>query len=647
MSMKACNDGLRICTLLAVAWMQVFPAFAADQWTPVPTAHTTDAQQSSRDAEQRLAQLISIEYKDADLSNVLRSLSWTYKLNIVTGPDIKGKVNINLQDISVEKALQAILTINGLVYSRRDDVIYVSAGDTETVGVKTEVIKLKYLTATQAQNMSKKVLSSKGDIKINETANNLIITDYPASIDKIRELLQQVDVAPKQVLIEAKIVDIVSNDLKSLGVTWTADYTPTQGGLFNRRTRFAEELKTTTTLGTTSSSLTGGQLVVNTLKLKGLTVGATIDALVRDGRANLLASPSIAVINGQEARIVIGEKFPIKERTQTTTGTTETTKFVDIGTTLKVNPQINDDGYITLSIHPEVSSAQSSLVGDAPRITTREADTTVRVKEGETLVIGGLIQQKDDSSRDRMPVLGYIPVLGYLFSRSASDKEQRELAVFITPRILFSREEQIALGHKKEETVPSTVLLDQTGPLTVVERIFEKGVALEGGWGLESKYKKEIFSKSQALNHYEVIYKEFPESQRAPEALYRAGKIYWEYYRNADKAKGLLSSIFSDYADSSFVEKAQKLYEKIEKASPKPKEKPKEKPEESKKEAPESSMTLAELAEKQGFTELKDLGLTAAPAEPAKTAEADASTDPAKSSKPSYTKDWDDLAKTW
>ncbi|MBI2095357.1 MAG: secretin and TonB N-terminal domain-containing protein [Candidatus Omnitrophica bacterium] len=527
-------------------------ALAIDQFPPT-------------EVEDRLKQTISLEYKDADLASVLRSLAWTYKINIVTGPDIKGKVSINLQDISVEKALQAILTINGLVYSKRDGVIYISSGDTQIVEIKTEVIQLKYLTATQAQNLSRKLLSSKGDMKINEVANNIIITDYQANIDKIRELLQQVDLAPKQVLIEAKIVDITSNDLRAMGVTWNFDYKPVGDtkSLFTRKTHYQEELKNTITMGEESSSLSGGQIVLNTLTLKGLTIGATIDALVRDGRANLLASPSIAVINGQEARIVIGERYPYKEKTQTTSGTTETTKFLDIGTTLKVNPQINDDGYITMSIHPEVSAFSASL--DAgPRITTREADTTVRVKEGETLVIGGLIKQTNEGSRDKVPILGDIPILGILFSRSEGKKEQTELAVFITPRVLFSREEKMKLGRKKADLDDSDLLTDQTSPLTVVERIYEKAVNLDRGVGLESIRKQEIFRKAQALSHYEIIYKQFPESKRAPEAKYLAALILKDYYKDYRKARLVLLGIIQDYPKSEFSAKAKKTYEEIE-----------------------------------------------------------------------------------
>lgn len=513
--------------------------------------------------EDRMQQIITVEYKDADLGSVLRSLALTYRLNLLTGPDVKGKVTINLQEITVEKALQAILKANGLVYSVQDGVIYVTGGDPSLVDVQTEVIQLKYLTATQAQNMTRKLLSAKGDMKINETSNNMILTDYSENILKIKNLVAQVDTAPKQVLIEAKILDITSSDLRALGITYNFDYAPAGDikGLFDRGTRFQEELDASVSLDEQSTSITGGQITLNALTLKGVTLEATLDALIRDGKAHLLASPSIAVINGQEARIVIGERFPYKERTQTTSGTTETTKFVDIGTSLKVNPQINDDGYITLSLHPEVSSLVTAL--DAgPRVATREADTTVRIKEGETLVIGGLIRQQDNRSVDKIPILGDIPILGYLFRRSEQDVQQTELAVFITPRILFSREEREKLGRKKAQD-QSIMLIDTDAELNIVEKLFSQAVSLENGAGIESVRKNADFRMTQALVQYELIYKQFPDSQRAAEAKYRIGMAEWKYFRDHKKAKNTFSALLSDYPKSRWSDQATAAYERI------------------------------------------------------------------------------------
>lgn len=571
--MRSLWIGLLGCILFLSHAVPAWPESPAGEWKSVVTGGSAEAAKASiDDLENQLKQIINLEYKDADLSSVLRSLAWTYKLNIVTSSDVKGKVSINLQNITVENALQAILTINGLIYSKRDGLIYISSGDTSVVEIKTEVLALKYLTATQGQNLTKKILSPKGDIKINESANTMIVTDYSANIEKIKDLISKVDTAPKQVLIEAKIVDIGSTDLRALGIKYSADYKPSKGGLFDRSTAFPEEFNSALNMASTSTSLTGGQYAITALTLKGISITATLDALVKDGKAHLLASPSIATLNGQEARIVIGERFPFKERTQTTSGTTETTKFVDIGTTLKVNPQINDDGYITLSIHPEVSSLLASL--DAgPRITTREADTTVRIKEGETLVIGGLIKQSDNTSRDKIPILGDLPLIGFAFSRSQVDREQTELAVFITPRILFSREEQAKLGKSKEDLAESVLLVDQTATLTVVERIYEKAQSLDQGVGIESIRKDEQFRKAQALSHYEVIYKEFPESKRAPEAKYLAAMIYLNYDKNPKKAKNLLTQLISDYPKSVFAEKAKGVYRDIERGEKSQKEK--------------------------------------------------------------------------
>ncbi|MCF7888246.1 MAG: tetratricopeptide repeat protein [Candidatus Omnitrophica bacterium] len=511
--------------------------------------------------EEKLNQRIDLDYKDADLSNVLRSLSWTYDLNIITVADVEGKVTITLGNVKVGKALEAVLTVNGLTYAVKDQIIYVSEGDKGKINLVSKVITLNYIKATEAKSILYKVLSEKGNIETDESANTLIITDLAANVKKIKDLLKEIDVAPKQVLIEAKIVDITSNDLAAFGVKWNVDYAPGHG-IFGRSTGFGEELDATVDMGEQSSGLTGGQFKINTLGLKGVTATATIDALVKDGRANLLASPSIAILNNQEARIVIGERYPYKERTQTSTGTTETTKFVDIGVTLKVTPQINEDGYITMRIHPEVSSLAAAL--DAgPRITTREADTSVRIKEGRTLIIAGLIKQKDHGSREKIPFLGDLPLIGALFSRSEHDREQKELAVFITPKIIRSEEEKAILAKKKIEREEAYVNIDRTGKLALVETLYQKAKKLEEGKGLESRRKSKEYQQRQAISIYRNIYLQHPDALRASEAMYRAGLIYYEKINDKEKAEDILGRLISKYPDSEYAKEAKSIYRKL------------------------------------------------------------------------------------
>ncbi|MFH1318151.1 MAG: secretin N-terminal domain-containing protein, partial [Candidatus Omnitrophota bacterium] len=287
-----------VVTVVFMCGGQVF-AQEEQQWEEVLSSGKSDKELF----DDKLAVKINLDYKDIDITTVLRSLSWTYKLNIVTSPDVKGKVTISLKDVTVDKALGAILSINGLVYSIREGIIYVSLGDQEVIDLTSEVLFLKYVRASAAQGMLREVVSSKGDLKVDDVANSLIMTDYPANIIRVKELLSKIDAQPKQVLIEAKIIDITTTDLHNIGITWSVDY---------------NEGQNTITMDGQSGTLSGGQLTVDAYTIKDVSINATIDALIRDGKASLLAAPSIAVINGQEARIVIGERFPYKERTQTT-----------------------------------------------------------------------------------------------------------------------------------------------------------------------------------------------------------------------------------------------------------------------------------------------------------------------------------------
>ncbi len=525
---------------------------------------------SAEDTSTQESGKVSLDYRDVDLSNVLRALSYTYHLNLVTSSDVKGKVTINLKDVTVDEALEAILTSNGLSYIRKGSVIYINSSSQDTVSMMSQPVRLKYLKAVDAQNLVRKSLSTKGDIKVDEVSNTLVLTDFPANIERVKLLLGGIDVAPQQVLIEAKIVDITSKDLRNMGVTWSADWKPIGDtrGIFHRGTRFQEEGKVTQTLAGTSSTLSGGQFKVDTLTFKGLTVTATLDALVQDQKAHLLASPSIAVLNNQEARIVIGEKVPFKERTQTTTGTTETTKFIDVGTTLRVTPSINADGYITMRVHPEVSSV-SALLDAGPRITTREADTTVRIKEMETIVIAGLIKQEDNRTKSGIPFLGRLPVLGLLFGSRSGDKTQTELAVFITPRIIRSRQEMEILTNSQNAQEQAAATVPTTGSLGIILSLFEKADRLERGVELESRRKPEWFRREQAANLYEHIAEEFPDYPQAPESLYRAARLRMTA-RDFQRASRDLQQLMQKYPSDSIIPKATSLRSQVDRQLERP-----------------------------------------------------------------------------
>ena len=535
---------------------------------PQVSQTTASGQTSNEPTNQRVnesTELVTLDYKDAELSSVLRALSYSYGLNLVATKDIKGKVTVALRDITVDEALNAVLKVNGYTFTRKGNLIYITSGPgLEGIDVVTVAIPLKYLTASETSELLQKAISSKGDIRINEATNSLVITDFPASVEKVKTVLKDIDVAPVQVLIEAKLVDITEKDYQNFGVTYTLDYKPAGDikGLFDRKTGYQEELAGSQTMAGPSSTLSGGQLKITTLTFKGLSGTVTLDALIQDQKAHLLASPSIATLSGKEARIIIGERYPYKEKTQTTTGTTETTKFVDIGTTLRVTPQVSPDGYITMYVHPEVSSLTSSL--DAgPRIATREADATIRVRDGETIIIGGLIKRQDDRVKGRIPIIGHIPILGWFFTKASSDLTSTELVVFITPRIIRTPEEMKTIEATRQKEV--VVNIEGTGERVVVNQAWEEARDLEMDEGLISRRKDKEMRMSEALDRYKQIAQQFPVNEKADDALFRAGLIAYDYFADLDLAKNLFSQLVELYPESHYVSKSKRMVEHINK----------------------------------------------------------------------------------
>ncbi len=519
-----------------------------------PAPFTAAAQDAGDLQNAKLTELVTLNYKEVELAAVLRSLAATYELNLVTAEAIKGKVTINLSGVSLEEALNTMLKVNGYALHKDKNVFYILPGPTtQDIGLETVSVDLKYLNGAEAEALLKKLLSGKGEIRVNEATNSLVITDYSQMVRNVKDLISTIDVKPVQVLIEAKIIDITQQDLRNIGVTYSAGQTE-RYGIIKSLTSAAIDV------AGPSSLLTGGQMVLDSLNISYFNVDATIDALIRDQKAHLLASPSIATLNGKEARIVIGEKFPYKEQTQTTTGTTETTKFVEIGITLKVTPQVGPNGEITMKVHPEVSSVTDADLEAGPRISTREADATIRVKDGQTIVIGGLIETEKNMTRDKIPILGDLPIIGAVFSSKSNDDTQNELAVFITPRIIQDAEDLPAGTTKQREAY---VTMEGRSEDMFVSNLWESAVELERDHGIEARRKDKEAKMLEALDQYEQIVLHFPKNPKADEALYRIGRINSDYFDDQDAARAAFSQLVENYPESVYASKAKRVVEKI------------------------------------------------------------------------------------
>jgi len=276
--------------------------------------------------------------------------------------------------------------------------------------------------ASGGQQGGKEAQGSSGDASVDERVNTLILMGPRAAVDRAKEALARIDTAPPQVLIEAKVVEVSTDVDNTLGVLW--DFSSTKGNF---------------TLSTPNPPDRGnfGTIVFGRLTRDAISISAKLDALFKDNKAHLLANPKLLVLNAKQAQIFIGDEVRYIESVQSTqNGVSVTTGKVNVGIQLNVVAKTNPEGDITLQIHPEVSLITGFLKtpvgGEIPQVSRRFADSAVRLRSGETLVIGGLISQRDLKLVQKVPLLGDLPILGYLFKQTNTKRSSSEIMVFLT-----------------------------------------------------------------------------------------------------------------------------------------------------------------------------------------------------------------------
>ena len=300
------------------------------------------------------------------------------------------------------------------------------------VPVQTEVFDLSY---AKAEDISKKIAEaltpSLGKMRFDERSNKVIVSDSPSKMSDIKRIIGAFDEKDKQVLIEAKIMQITLNDDNKLGVDWEAIVSNYQKLDF--KSSFS-------VLGTNDKR---GRLSIGTLSTDDYT--ALVEALQTVGRTNILSNPSVTTVNNKEAKILVGSTQPYVTSTTTTpasgpTTTAETVNFIEVGVKLYVTPTIHNDDYITMKIKPEVSSVVTTITtgnnNSIPVVETSQAETTVNIKNGVTIVIGGLIKDQKVKSVKKVPVLGDIPLLGFAFKSNTDTVDKTEIVIFLTPKII-------------------------------------------------------------------------------------------------------------------------------------------------------------------------------------------------------------------
>lgn len=439
-------------------------------FTPPLADHCSLSYAASNSSLNEKGAPISMELRDVELSDVLRALGQEHGINIIIDEKVTGKVTVSLRNVPLWDAIDSILKGKGFAYIKDGNVVRViSSGADEDLMTYTATVN--YAIAKDIEGIITKVLSKRGSIASDLKSNMIVIRDIPSAIERVAQLLKQVDVKTKQIMIEAKIVEVSTNASRELGIQWGTMYRSgdayvfgggTSGGGTTGATGTVGALPTivtgTTTTTTGTTPLTGGAgfggsaLNVNLPAAVGLGAGGAIgigilaknaildlqiSALETQGNAKTLSSPKVMVLDNQEAYIKSGTGILIPTST-TTTGTTTTSSVTEKEAVLqlKVTPRVINDDQISLKIlmSRDVFDFSRSVQGSPPK-NTRETQTTLIVKNGETIVIGGIYTETDSESEGGVPLLSKIPLIGWLFKKETKIKDKTELLIFITPRI--------------------------------------------------------------------------------------------------------------------------------------------------------------------------------------------------------------------
>jgi len=398
----------------------------------------------------------SLDVDGADLRTVLRAISEFSGRNIVLGNNARGTVRIQLKNVAWQDALKAVLRANGLDYVEDGSVIRVddasklnaekveretaNARTLELVPLETRIVKLNYANASELTGPLASSLSKRGSVQVEKRTNSLIITDLPTNLDAVSQMALQLDSQTPQIEITAKLVDVDATAIQSIGVVWNHGFQNSQFVKDNSNIPVYLKPATSTTgneqLGSgvnTGIASPAGRITVGLFQKWG-DLEAQLQVLASMNKANIISNPRITTVDNREAKIVVGQKIPLI--VQDVAGN-PVSQLQTVGIQLKVTPHLTSEKKIIMDLHPEVSDlASGATVQGGLIINTSEADTRVMVDDGQTAVIGGLIRTNETLVHFGVPILKDIPLVGLLFSTKSTSKQNRELIIFVTPKLV-------------------------------------------------------------------------------------------------------------------------------------------------------------------------------------------------------------------
>ncbi len=379
----------------------------------------------------------NLEFRDSDVKDVLRLLGDQEGINILISDGVSGKVTASFRGVTFEEILGSVLRMNDLKAVRDGSILRVESRAAMVARGETLSSRLYHLNFAEAAELAKtveKALTSDGTVNVDARTNSLLVNDTEDSLLELAGLIEELDRPTPQVMIEARIVEATTNFARQLGIRWGFDYS---------RTGADEQIDISGTdtgnslVNLPSTTIYGGVGISFATLSGSLDLDLELTAMEDKGWGKIVSSPKIATLENNEAIIKSGVRIPVQQVTvQDGVGTTET-DFVEAVLSLKVRPQVTSQGRIILDISADRSVPDWGRVVDGfPTILTREAQTQVMVKDGETVVIGGLLQETEGEDISRVPVISDIPIIGGLFKSKSKILDTEELLIFITPKLI-------------------------------------------------------------------------------------------------------------------------------------------------------------------------------------------------------------------
>jgi type IV pilus assembly protein PilQ len=406
---------------------------------------------------------VSLDFREADIKNVLKVLSYKSGINMIAGPEVVGLVNIQLKDVPWQRALEVILSTYGYAYEQKGSIIMVTTVEnlkkrredvkllTDQEPLSTETFVLNFSKAADVMKSLEKMKTPKGNINANERANAVIVTDVESNLMLIREVVRKLDTVTAQVQIEARIIKVVLSKQESMGLDWAKlgqvgasihfapratnfPWTSNEDHYFPPATWAMPKAIGDSTVQSDS------WLTYGTISISDLSV--VLDALKKRENTKSVSNPRLVTMDNQAAKIQVGDRYPVPQytfSTQTNQLQVSGWEYIDTGVVFKVTPHVNNPSLISLEIEPEIITQNGTVTvqgTDMPILNTESVKTNVMIKNGETLIIAGLINDDKLITNYRFPVLGEIPFLGALFRHKNETMNKTELVIFLTPRII-------------------------------------------------------------------------------------------------------------------------------------------------------------------------------------------------------------------